>query len=76
MTSRGQFERLIRQGQILAFEPNFFVQAELVFWHLSGYLVERSLCLFPSSHRRFHAFFHPRDRGFLAPAIVQTWEVT
>ena len=45
MTSGGQFERLIRQGQILAFEPDFLIWTELVFWHFLGHLIERRLCL-------------------------------
>ena len=75
MTSGGQFERLIREGQILAFEPDLLVWAKLGFWGFSGYLVERRLRLFPSLHRQFHAFFYLRDQGLLIPAIVQSWEV-
>ena len=70
MTSGGQFEHLIRKGQILAFEPDFLVQAELVLRYLSGHLIERHFRLFPSLCCHFHVFFHSRDRGLLAPAIV------
>ena len=48
MMSGGQFERLIREGQILAFEPDLFVRAELVFQYLSSYLIKRCLSLFSS----------------------------
>ena len=75
MTSGGQFERLIREGQVLALEPDLFALTELGFWCLSGLLVECRFRLLPSLRRQFHAFLHSGDRGLLTPAIVQSWEV-
>ena len=76
MTSGGQFERLIREGQILAFEPDLLVWAKLSFWYFPGDLVERHFRLLPSLHRQLHPLFHSRDRGFLAPSVIQSWEVS
>ena len=75
MTSRGQFERLIGEGQVLAFEPDLFISAKLVLRYLPGYLVEGRFCLFPSLRCHFHPFFYSWDRSLLAPAIIQAGEV-
>ena len=76
MTSGGQLERLIREGQILAFEPDFLILVELRFRYLSGHLIEGRFCLLPSLHCQLHVLFHPGNRGFLAPVIIQSWEVS
>ena len=75
MTSGGQFERLIREGQILALEPDLFTLTKLGFWRPSGFLIECRYRLFSSLRRQLQAFLHLRDRGLLTPAIVQSWEV-
>ena len=75
MTSGGQLERLIREGQILAFEPDLLIYARLGFWHLSSLLIEGCFRLFPLLRRPLHAFFHSGNRGFLAPTVIQPWEV-
>ena len=75
MMSGGQFERLIRKGQILAFEPDLFVRVELVLWYFTGYPIERRSGLFPSLGGGFHAFFHSGVHCFSAPSVVQSREV-
>ena len=71
----GQFERLIRKGQILPLEPDLFVRAELIFWNLSGYPVERCFGLFSSLSGYFHLLFHSGNRRFSPPSVVQVWEI-
>ena len=46
MTSRGQFERLIREGEIFAIEPDFIVYVELIFWGYIGHAIKSCFCLF------------------------------
>ena len=75
MTSRGQLEHLIRQGQILAFEPDFIVPVELILRYFSGYPVKGRLCLFSFVQGDFQSFLYAWDRGFLTPAIVEAGEV-
>ena len=70
MTSGGQLERLIRQGQILALKPDLFIRAELVLRYLLGYLVERRFRLLPPLRCYFRAFLHSGDHSLLAPAVV------
>jgi hypothetical protein len=54
---RGQLERLIREGQILAIEPDLIIYVELVFWGYVGHAVESCFCLLSLLERHFLSLF-------------------
>ena len=76
MMLRGQLERLIREGQVLAFEPDLLIHTELVFWHFIGHAVERCLGLFSLLDSCLGALFHSGVWCFFSPTVVQAGEVT
>lgn len=57
MTSRGQLEHLIREGQVLSVEPDPVSFLELFLRYLSGRAIECFFGLLPLLSRRFLSVF-------------------